>query len=695
MAVEAVCLAPGEEVQVLAAPTGFHPFSAKPELKATTFWSYGLDTSTWTCGDGPIQWQSESPDPSDQGGVSLVVRGKDEVEVHIEVGTVLGVCLHMSERERMVEEQALGRWAGEVLYFSSDPAGGQSPTELAHGILLGEGPVEEACALISVEEEFPKAEEFLPESHFDKLRDKWLAKHPHADPAVIAHLVFVAQVLHVFTVFGAHMKFDKSQFVHKSLVLLGDMIGEGKLAKDPAKLATLRNFPRPKTPKNISELLGLLQYLKLYMGTQWATVAKPLRDLLRKDAEWIWGPEQEASFRELLRLGCLVVELAVPNYKLVDQGYPFEIFADMSEFAVGGGLVQRQPGTDVRLPLAFMSKSLTASQMLWPAWTKELFSLKSAVNSFYCIIGCFKCIVWTDHANNARLETLDLSVQPSMHIRWYFTVVYGGRELRYFTGRVNWVGDGASRNPEDRDEAQARLLAVKTDPKSVLSLFNLHEYHDEAEAVEDFLVHEGSGATRTRVRVLFVPDFETTEPSQRLEALRVALCAEDARSELTFYVAPHSDADPLDPDCGFWLHTKARTEIARQRQLKQQALAAAVCLLRRVVETRPHVVVCAGQGCVPALVADVPSLRATAYEPRVVQQEEVVQMEAAWATVRVVHLVRPRTATRPGRISETSGALPAFATPRNAIVHISQDERSSSFEESKEIGKLYRDPLLG
>ena len=104
--------------------------------------------------------------------MSLVVRGKDEVEVHIEVGTVLGVCPHMSERERMVEERALGRWAGEVLYFSSDPAGGQSPTELANSILLGEGPVEEACTLISVEEEFPKAEEFFPESHFDKLRDK-------------------------------------------------------------------------------------------------------------------------------------------------------------------------------------------------------------------------------------------------------------------------------------------------------------------------------------------------------------------------------------------------------------------------------------------------------------------------------------------------------------------------------------------
>ena len=110
------------------------------------------------------------------------------------------------------------------------------------------------------------------------------------------------------------------------------------------------------------------------------------------------------------------------------------------------------------------------------------------------------------------------------------------------------MGDGASRNPEDRDEAQARLLAVKTDPKSVLSLFNLHEYHDEAEAVEDFLVHEGSGATRTRVRILFVPDFETTEPSQRLEALRVALCAEDARSELTFYVAPRVLAPHQSPD---------------------------------------------------------------------------------------------------------------------------------------------------
>ena len=123
----------------------------------------------------------------------------------------------------------------------------------------------------------------------------------------------------------------------------------------------------------MSEFLGVLQYLNQFMGTHWASVSKPLRALLKSTAEWSWGEAQRAAFEELKRLGALAVELAVPDYaRAVDGTVPFEVFADMSNFAAGAGLFQKDSSGEHYVPTASKSRSLTASQMLWPAWTKEL-----------------------------------------------------------------------------------------------------------------------------------------------------------------------------------------------------------------------------------------------------------------------------------------------------------------------------------
>ena len=52
------------------------------------------------------------------------------------------------------------------------------------------------------------------------------------------------------------------------------------------------------------------------MGTTCAGVARPLLNLLEDGAEWIWDPEQEKSFQELIRVGLLTVELMTPRYDL-------------------------------------------------------------------------------------------------------------------------------------------------------------------------------------------------------------------------------------------------------------------------------------------------------------------------------------------------------------------------------------------
>ena len=160
--------------------------------------------------------------------------------------------------EVLADHSCLGHFVGELLDGGS--TGDASPAEIAAKFLQEHRDCE-AATWITVEEDLPAESEFLPESAFDTLEKEGSRDHPQADTELLKHLVYVAQVLHVFVVFGASMKFEKSQKGQEHLNLLGNEIGQQKMRKDPGKLEALHKYPRPKTPKNISELLGFLQFL--------------------------------------------------------------------------------------------------------------------------------------------------------------------------------------------------------------------------------------------------------------------------------------------------------------------------------------------------------------------------------------------------------------------------------------------------
>ena len=146
-------------------------------------------------------------------------------------------------------------------------------------------------------------------------------------------------------------------------------------------------MPPPKNDKGVHEFLGILQFVREFAGTKLADITTPLRKLLRKGATWQWTDVEHKAWQEAKDLISARCKLAVPDYEGAASGErPFQIFADMSNYAVGSALVQQPKGGGKVVPLSFRSKSLTPTQMVWPAWSKELYSLKDAVDGFWSII---------------------------------------------------------------------------------------------------------------------------------------------------------------------------------------------------------------------------------------------------------------------------------------------------------------------
>ncbi len=54
----------------------------------------------------------------------------------------------------------------------------------------------------------------------------------------------------------------------------------------------------PKCVKDIQKFLGLVNYYRQFIK-DFASIARPLHDLVKKDQKWNWTEKQEEAFREL------------------------------------------------------------------------------------------------------------------------------------------------------------------------------------------------------------------------------------------------------------------------------------------------------------------------------------------------------------------------------------------------------------
>ena len=103
---------------------------------------------------------------------------------------------------------------------------------------------------------------------------------------------------------------------------------------DPAKVIAIVDWPVPKILNDLRNWLGLANYLHNY-SANFADMARPLSDLLKKDVEWCWTDAHNDAFKAVKeRL------LHAPVLALPDPEKPFSVVCDASDFAIGCALLQ-------------------------------------------------------------------------------------------------------------------------------------------------------------------------------------------------------------------------------------------------------------------------------------------------------------------------------------------------------------------
>ena len=231
------------------------------------------------------------------------------------------------------------------------------------------------------------------------------------------------------------LQLKKCRFFLQELPWLGHVIGQGTLRPDPNKVSAILEMPDPDTPADLVRILGMVTYLDKFCRDL-AGLTRPLRDLLKADAAWIWEEPQKLAFTTLKN-----VLASLPVLRLFDPSQDVVVSVDASPIGIGAVLLQKGQ------PVAYSSTSLTETQKRYFQIEKELLAIQFGLLRFKQYVYGQTVLVETDHKPLVGLlEKPIASCSPRIQ-RMRLQLQQFDFKLVYKPGKDLFIADTLSRAP--------------------------------------------------------------------------------------------------------------------------------------------------------------------------------------------------------------------------------------------------------
>lgn len=286
----------------------------------------------------------------------------------------------------------------------------------------------------------------------------------------------------------------KCQFLRRSVKFLGHIICADGVKTDPSKVQAINDVQEVDlmesdgiTPcaKKIRSFLGMLLYYHHFIESCSAK-ARPLFNLVAEPAAprkkgraskprlkkgYVrlspadWNDECRNAFKLLKHELAHSVTLAHPDFDS-----PFILAVDASFDGLGAVLSQLPPDGKIARPVAFASKTLSCSQLNYPAHRLEFLALKWAVcDKFSHWLKGRSFTVWTD--NNPLTYILTKPKLDACEQRWVSRLAAYSFDLNYVPGTKNVVADALNREPFVQSCMSHRLV---TEPYTWMRQCRMH-----------------------------------------------------------------------------------------------------------------------------------------------------------------------------------------------------------------------------
>lgn len=251
----------------------------------------------------------------------------------------------------------------------------------------------------------------------------------------------IEQLREVFTRLqgaGLTVKAKKCKFARSEVAYLGHVVGQGKRRPQDLKVLAIREFPLPKTKKDVMSFIGLVNYYQQYIS-EFSEMASPLTDALKKSEpnEIVWDSKKLKAF-EALR--CALMSgpvLASPDY-----ARPFLVQCDASEKGLGLVLSQEN-GSGEEHPILYASRKLTLREQAYSTIEKECACLVWAVERLNCYLFGSEFVFITDHHPLTWLQ--QMSKKNGRLLRWSLILQQYSFTVGHKRGKLHANADCLSR----------------------------------------------------------------------------------------------------------------------------------------------------------------------------------------------------------------------------------------------------------
>ena len=265
----------------------------------------------------------------------------------------------------------------------------------------------------------------------------------------VEHLRHIEEIFTRLECFGLKMKREKCNFFKKHILYLGHLIAEDGFTPLPEKLESISNMPRPKTPKEMKQFLGLIGYYRKFVP-RFSDIARSLTNLTRHDTEFIWTEKCDKAFKHLKELLTQHLILRYP-----DPGRGYTLFTDASRIGWAGVLTQEfedDKGKKKQHLICYISSQFRGSQQNWAALTKEAYAIYMAVRKLRFYITDAEVTIKCDHLPLKKFlqkQTLNAKVN-----NWAVELEQFNLKLEWIQEIKNSLADSLSRLLEVDPEAK-------------------------------------------------------------------------------------------------------------------------------------------------------------------------------------------------------------------------------------------------
>jgi len=257
------------------------------------------------------------------------------------------------------------------------------------------------------------------------------------------HIARLTTVLERLEEAGLRLKKKKCVFLQDSVEYLGFMVDATGLHATPSKIEAIVDAPAPTNVSQLRSFMGLVNYYGRFIQDL-ATVAHPLHRLMRAAEPWRWTAEEQQAFKTLKD------KLTAPQVLVhYNPELPVQLACDASPHGVGAVLAHVFPDGSER-PIAFASRSLSASEVNYHQLDREALGIVFGVTKFHMYLYGRKFTLVTDNKPLASIIGPKKGIPPiaAMRLqRWAVILAAYDYTVQVKTSEQNANADCMSRLP--------------------------------------------------------------------------------------------------------------------------------------------------------------------------------------------------------------------------------------------------------